>query len=262
MGRLGWRLLAWAAISDAKTPDLRDHPRNTPYNCQRLASAPVLDGDHHKDWPAELPMLSRPPFEDAAGKAVFFESHNGGKWDGPKDHAVKVTMGWTSDALYALVHVLDDSMQSNCGSGNNFVWDGDSLQLLITDFQDATFLYNVALYPKELGCDGEVHVQYEQLPAGVDTAETPLEAAVVRLNRAVTAYEVRIPARLLGVAELSKSSNLGIALGVNDGDQTPGQEGQRGWSGVSPDAIVFNKDAHKAMRLSFSDEITPRHVEF
>lgn len=40
-------------------------------------------------------------------------------------------------------------------------------------------------------------------------------------------------------------------------DKGVGQEGQKGWSGVSPDAIVFSKKPERAMLLELDPRAAP-----
>ena len=86
---------------------------------------------------------------------VTFEEA-GGKWSGKEDHSSAFSFGSEKDRLLVVAHVVDDEHVHSGGGGYNFVWDGDSLQLLITDADrtEVTAMYNVALYD-----DRTVHVQ-------------------------------------------------------------------------------------------------------
>ena len=42
---------------------------------------------------------------------------------------------------------------------------------------------------------------------------------------------------------------------MNDGDNEPGQEGQKGWSGLGPHAIVFGKSPRETAEITLSPEI-------
>ena len=44
----------------------------------------------------------------------------------------------------------------------------------------------------------------------------------------------------------------GAAVAINDGDYGEGQHGQKGWGGVAPDAIVFEKEVRQ-MKLTSPD---------
>ena len=52
-----------------------------------------------------------------------------------------------------------------------------------------------------------------------------------------------------GRAVTLQGLNIGVAIGINDGDHPPSEQGQRGWSGLRPDAIVYSKEPHKARLL-------------
>ena len=128
----------------------------------------------------------------------------GGTWSGPDDHSSGFSFAWSEGALVLLATVLDDEHFHTGGSGYNFVWDGDAMQMLFTDAErsEVVSLINVARYD-----DGTVHVQYEQLPDGSDGAPPdPAITATVERDEArhTTTYEVSVPSVLLGHAALSE----------------------------------------------------------
>jgi len=216
---------------------------------QDVGPHPVFHVDRKVgDWPPPVPELSNQPFVSNGGRVVVFEEA-GGTWSGPDDHSSGFSFAWSEGALVLLATVLDDEHFHTGGSGYNFVWDGDAMQMLFTDAErsEVVSLINVARYD-----DGTVHVQYEQLPDGSDGAPPdPAITATVERDEArhTTTYEVSVPSVLLGHAALSEGLNIGVAIGINDGDHPPSEQGQRGWSGLRPDAIVYSKEPHKARLL-------------
>lgn len=96
------------------------------------------------------------PFYPKEGRELVTFEEAGGKWSGKEDHSSAFSFGWEKDRLLVVAHVVDDEHVHTGGGGYNFVWDGDSLQLLITDADrtEVTAMYNVALYD-----DRTVHVQ-------------------------------------------------------------------------------------------------------
>ena len=145
-------------------------------------------------------------------------------------------------------------MTSSHSEGYGFVWDGDALQLLFTDADrsEVVAMYNVALYD-----DGTVHTQLELIPE--DAEDVPAKQQLIKATvlrdeaKKETIYKVEVPLPLLGlpadVKKLKEGIVLGVAVCINDGDRPPSEQGQRGWSGLNPDAIVYEKEPEKAQLL-------------
>ena len=70
----------------------------------------------------------------------------------------------------------------------------------------------------------------------------------------LTKYMVFFPASQIVPAELEAESTIGLGLIVNDGDNEPGQDGQKGWLGWGALSIVHGKDASQTNLLILSEE--------
>lgn len=168
-------------------------------------------------------------------QTVFFEEYAGGTWTGPADQTVLEGFAWSKDSLYVGVVVTDDYHQNN-----NSGWNGDAVQLLITNEERSPYyLYNYAIDGKEGELGGQVKLD-ERTPAA-GTFDSP-DFTVAR-NGGTTVYEVRITPGAIGLTEFVEGQKIGLAFAVNDGDEeTPGQ---KGWGGFSPHALVFGKSPDK-----------------
>ena len=101
-------------------------------------------------------------------------------------------------------------------------------------------LYNYALGVIE-GATGDVIVMHEAGPGGSAECNCATEAIVTR-NAATkkTTYEIKLPAAALGLTPpLTVGTKFGLGMAINDGDNGPGQAGQKGWGGLGAHAIVF-----------------------
>mgnify|MGYP003574996322 CR=1 FL=1 len=235
------------------------------YNAYRAGGTITLDGTM-ADW-AGAPVLADPKFAvrlgqegrapttagvftdgskgggGADGNYVLFEQYSGGVWTGPDDHTSAVQVVYDADNVYFGFVVTDDSHQSSAADPAT-AWNGDSVQLMIAN---ATRTTEFALYNYAVGgtddAIGEVYVHHERGGAtdpncGCDTT------AVVRRDSAnkKTYYEIKLPAAAVGLTPpLTAGMKFGLGMAINDGENTPGQEGQRGWGGLGAHSIVFGK---------------------
>ena len=83
-------------------------------------------------------------------------------------------------------------------------------------------LYNYALGGTEAAL-GNVIVMHEAGPGGT--------SAVVKRNTVTkrTTYEIQLPKAALALDELKGGVQFGLGMAINDGDNGPGQNGQKGW---------------------------------
>ncbi len=196
----------------------------------------VLDGKLD-EW-GGVALLADPKFaipkgSGANGTYVLFEEYAGGTWSGPADQTSAVQVVYDADNVYFGFIVTDDYHENGAGSA----WNGDSVQLMIANAgrNQQIALYNYALGGIE-GELGEVIVMHEAGPGGT-------EAVVTRDGAAKkTYYEIKLPASALGITPpLRAGMQFGLGMAINDGDDGPGQQGQKGWGGLGAHAIVFGK---------------------
>ena len=74
-----------------------------------------------------------------------------------------------------------------------------------------------------------------------------------------TVYEVFFPAAAIAPTVLEAGGSIGFGMIVNDGDDEPGQAGQKGWLGWGANAIVFGKDTSQMNIVNFVG--TPASVD-
>ena len=187
-------------------------------------------------------------FEDVGGAVKAFEPHGGGKWDGADDHETCFAFVWDPDAIYIALSVTDDEHQ-NGGAA----WNGDSLQMAFepTGKRAGTlFLYNVAL------AEAANLIIHNERPNGAPGLVAGEDVAITRNeNKKETYYEIAITPEDLGLkVPFKEGYELGVGLCVNDGDKAAGQEGQKGWSGWYPHAVVHGKNAEKTGLVKLTDE--------
>ncbi|MCL4179941.1 MAG: hypothetical protein KJ072_19620, partial [Verrucomicrobia bacterium] len=245
-GQKGWGGLGAHSIVHGKTPfdtalvslaranDIESGKEF--YFANPAPRAITLDGSL-SEW-SGVPKLSDPRFytpkgsgtNDPPGNLVLFEVYNGGDWTGPDDHTSAVQIVYDADNIY-FGFVVTDEYHENAA---NSAWNGDSVQLMIADANQATqiALYNYALGGVE-GALGEIIVNHEAGPGGTE--------AVVARNAETkrTTYEIKLPKAALGLTELDLGTQFGLGMAINDGDElTPGQ---KGWGGLGAHSIVHGK---------------------
>lgn len=190
-------------------------------------------------------------FEANGGAVTAFEEYNGGKWSDANDHETCFMITWDADAVYLALSVTDDEHEHAAAAA----WNGDGAQLAVepTGKREAglpLFLYNIGLDDA-----GEnVILQNENTNGSPGLAAE--DAAIVRDDGAKkTYYEFRFSAAELQIegGKFSAGSELGLGICVNDGDTGEGQNGQRGWDGWYPHAVVYGKNSEKTGLIVLSD---------
>ncbi|HOB99530.1 MAG TPA: sugar-binding protein [Verrucomicrobiota bacterium] len=236
------------------------------YSAIHTPRAVTLDGNV-SEW-SGVPVLADPKFYvkigfegQAAGKGtggvgaelVLFEEYSGGTWTGPDDQTSAVQIAYDADNVYFGFVVTDDYHQ-NSATGVDTAWNGDSVQLMIANAARDTqvALYNYALSGTDESL-GEVYVHHEAGPGGTE--------AVVARNTATkkTTYEIKLPKAALGLTSLTGGTKFGLGMAINDGDDGPGQQGQKGWGGLGAHSIVFGKSPNETalVTLARKNDIEP-----
>lgn len=194
-------------------------------------------------------------FEANGAVVKTFEEYGGGTWSGADDHTTCFMIVWNADAVYLALSVTDDEHEHAAGAA----WNGDGAQISVVPggvraAGEAFFLYNAALHD-----NGDALLQNERtngapgLVSGDDFAVSRDEGAKK------TYYEFRFVPAHFGL-EISLTAGLEIGLGicVNDGDQAAGQNGQKGWDGWYPHAVVYGKNPEKTgLVILSSNNATP-----
>jgi hypothetical protein len=234
--------LSLSLISPAFANDIE--PGKEFYTATRAANPIVIDGNL-SEW-VGVPVLADPRFyipkgsgPAGTGTLVLFEEYAGGIWTGPDDHTSAVQIVYDSENVYFGFVVTDDYHENS----RNSAWNGDSVQLMIAnaDRNQQIALYNYALGGIESNL-GEVIIMHEAGPALDPNCDCETEAIITRdIVNKKTIYEIRLPAAALGLTELTPDTKFGLGMAINDGDDGPGQDGQKGWGGLGAHSIVFGK---------------------
>lgn len=227
------------------------------YTAIKAVDPIVLDGNLDEWSGAQVladPLISVPKGSgsnpDVEGELVNFESHQGGTWNGPDDHTSAVRVVYDDDNVYFGFVVTDDYHENSRASA----WNGDSVQLMIAnDTQDTQIaLYNYALGGVEDDL-GDIIVMHEAGPGGT-------EAVVIRNTETKrTTYEIKLPKESLELDVLAGGTQFGLGMAINDGDDGPGQDGQKGWGGLGAHALVFGKSPEETalVTLATANDIEP-----
>ena len=113
------------------------------------------------------------------------------------------------------------------------------------------------LYNYGLNEDGVTHTLHHQAHPCPD-ANDCTEASMQRFEDiSTTIYEIKIPARGLGVDSLSDGMQMGFGMCLNDGDTEAGQGGQKGWTGWGPYSIVYGKNSPACGLITMRGESVP-----
>ena len=272
-GQKGWGGLGAHAIVFGKTPSETAEitlskgndiePGKEYYTALKTTKAIVLDGALG-EWTG-APVLADPKFAVPKGSGsnpavaspnyVLFEQYAGGTWSGPDDQTSAVQVVYDNENVYFGFVVTDDYHENAANSA----WNGDSIQLMIAsaDRTQQIALYNYALGGIE-GATGDVIVMHEAGPGGSAECNCATEAIVTR-NAATkkTTYEIKLPAAALGLTPpLTVGTKFGLGMAINDGDNGPGQAGQKGWGGLGAHAIVFGKTPSETAEVTLGTTVT------
>ncbi len=231
------------------------------------AEGPITLDGNLDDWGASVllvdPRFSVPKFSgsdpNVEGELVNFELHNGGTWSGPDDQTSAVRVVYDDENVYFGFVVTDDYHENAANSA----WNGDSVQLMVANGarDEIIGLYNYALGGVEDDL-GEVIVMHER-GAAADNPDFETEAVITRDgDNKQTIYEIRLPKGALGLEETDLGSGgvqFGLGMAINDGDDGPGQNGQKGWGGLGAHSIVFGKHPSETARvtLAISNDMEP-----
>ena len=220
----------------------------------------VLDGDL-AEW-SGVPVLADPKFAVPKGSGstsanpnyVLFEPYAGGTWSGPDDQTSAVQVVYDADNVYFGFVVTDDYHENAANSA----WNGDSIQLMIAsgDRTQQVALYNYALGGVE-GATGDVIIMHEAGPGGTEECNCATEAVIKRdAANKKTIYEIKLPKAAVGLTSLRGGPKFGLGMAINDGDNGPGQAGQKGWGGLGAHAIVFGKTPSETAEVTLGTTVT------
>lgn len=186
------------------TTDTR--PNGRPIEAEALSAAPTIDGDL-SDWNTDSHRVN----------SVVFGASN---WSGVSDASANYHIGWTSDALYVGVEVIDNTfVQVSSGSQ---MYKGDTVELqLDRDLQGDFFSnnltgddYQIGLSPGNFGNLGTSSWRWYPIGTHGLLSSVTLQAAKTDAGYIL---EARIPWSVFGVTP-SSGDRFGFALSVSDND--------------------------------------------
>ena len=187
---------------------------------------------------------------DAGGPVKAFEEHGGGKWNGADDHETCFAIVWDPEAIYIGLSVTDDEHQNSGGA-----WNGDSVQLAFEpsgkrNAGGTLFLYNAAL-----NNEAKALIIHNEKVGGTGLVDGENVAIARNETKKETYYEFIFTAKELQIKgdKFTEGYELGIGICVNDGDKAAGQDGQKGWSGWYPRAVVHGKNSENTGLVKLTD---------
>ena len=186
---------------------------------------------------------------DAAGNFVAWESWQGGTWKGADDHETCFAIVWDDAGVYLAISVTDDEHENAANSG----WNGDSAQLMIVpngmrEGGQPHILINFAL-----GNNGNI-VNHNEKPQGNPHIQNDQVVVVRNEDENETYYEIRFLPENFGQNSFEEGYEFGLGICINDGDLGAGQNGQKGWSGWYPRAIVHGKNSELTGLVILTDK--------
>ena len=154
---------------------------------------------------------------------------------GPDDQQIWLNFNNDENWLYIAAFVVDE-FHDNI---NNSSWNGDSIQVVITNPDKTEKLLFVSA---ALGRDGVI--------SDMHVGNYYYEVSISRVDYwPATIYEMKIPI---------VNKQFGIGVVINDGDS--GQFGQRGWGGIAPHSVVLGGYPSKAATLVLANRSTVADV--
>ncbi len=156
-----------------------------------------------------------------------------------------------------MIEVTDDSHLNN-NTGDD-IWVGDSVQAAIEPTGERPPGGDGVMYEFNFGLgapNSSTPSFARELRHFKGPAEFHPETVFYEFERVekhkLTKYLVFFPAKQIAPAEMKADTTMGLGLIVNDGDDEPGQDGQKGWLGWGANSIVFGKDASQTNLLILS----------
>ena len=191
-----------------------------------------------------------------------FTAHGGGVWNGEDDASGTFWLLWDENGLYFAADITDDShLNTGVGAG---IWNGDGAQVAIDPTAERGGGNNMYEFNFGLGGPNSDSPQFSRAlkfatgPAAVGVAADDYAIARIEAEKR-TVYEVFFPAAAIAPTALEAGGSIGFGMIVNDGDDEPGQQGQKGWLGWGANAIVFGKDTSQMNVVNFVG--TPASVD-
>jgi hypothetical protein len=181
-------------------------PNGSPIDADRLATAPTVDGDL-SDWTTTSGKI----------RSVVFGASN---WSGASDASATYYIGWTQDALYVAVQVVDESfVQVSSGGG---MFKGDIVELQLDSDLEGDYFSNsltsddsqIGLSPGNFGSLGPE--SWRWYPIGLSGLLTSVTVAATSTTDGY-ALEAMIPWSVFGLTP-SAGDRFGFTLSISDND--------------------------------------------
>ncbi len=215
------------------------------YECYRLESPPVVDGDL-SDWPAAVPVL-------------FLGQENqvgSGEWRGPQDASAMIRMAWDHQAIYFAVEVFDDKIVQTLQANQAFsIFSQDSIQWAMDfkpNLERAGQGYDGNCYEYGFGktSAGPTVYRWQVTAAGLVPGVTdqvrisivPMKDGKGLIYEAAVPFEQLIPLR-------PGAGEIGFNIVIQDQDSAGHKNLQ--WTG----GVTAGKDPGKFGRLKFVDAV-------
>lgn len=234
-----------------------------------------LDG-FPSEWLASE-MVANPGFEivedNQRGKANYiagettysqFAEFDEGKWEGDRDHNIKLGIGWNVSGLQ-LTLVVEDDQHVHYGKSAD---EGDAVKILFTDADRNkvlgefvfAFSYDAFLKDPDWKLVNDIPYNKKMLstpgfvpPIGYMeqvNGDAEFDVVMRRNQRTIdpaagtTVYEFWFAPETVGVSSLKENVSFGLGIAVIDSDlDAPGIQG---WSGWGPESVLFEAKPSEA----------------
>ena len=185
-----------------------------------------------------------------------FTAHGGGTHNGNDDASARFLVLWNEDGLFLMVEVTDDShLNTKAGGG---IWNGDSVQAVFEPTGERKPGLGRYEYNFGLGAPNSATPHFARAFNHPEAPPMNVNDFVFMFERVeeekLTKYLVFFPVAHLAPAAMEADSKIGMGMVINDGDDEPGQQGQKGWLGWGANSVVFAKDTSQTNLLTLSEE--------
>lgn len=190
-------------------------------------TTPISTDTRSNGIPVEAAFLDSPPTVDGDlsewSSSTFTANHivfGASNWSGASDASSVFYIGWTNEALYVAIKVMDDTLVQVSSGG--LIYKGDEVELQLDTDLEGDFFSNIlssddhqiGLSPGNFGnLSTESWRWYPRVTRG------PLSAITIRAKSRSDGYdlEAKIPWSVFGVTP-SAGARYGFALSVSDND--------------------------------------------
>lgn len=236
-------------IYNIEKRDLVSDGRTKVYTVMDARNQTITVDGNLSEWPSNVYELVNPVFyipKTNGVTPVTFEAYNTptNSWNGPSDHSITIKACYQGIYAYLGIIVRDD-FHENTRAG---YWQGDSVQILVANSNRTSVVASLGF-----ALTGTDNALGTNRISSSNTNFPPTFAVVRDTTNKITTYEIRIDRQLFdGNIVFGNGEEVGLGICVNESDMT--YQGQTGWSGFGPHAVVFGQSPSETALFRFVDE--------